>query len=81
MQALQLTEYRQLELTDLERPTVGPDDVLVGIRACGICGSDIHGYDGSTGRRQPPLVMGHESAGVVAEVGATSGASDHVIVK
>jgi L-iditol 2-dehydrogenase len=81
MQALQLTEYRQLELTDLERPTVGPDDVLVGIRACGICGSDIHGYDGSTGRRQPPLVMGHESAGVVAEVGANvtrTSVGDHV---
>jgi L-iditol 2-dehydrogenase len=71
MQALQLTDYRKLELTDLERPSVGPDDVLVHVRACGICGSDIHGYDGSTGRRKPPLVMGHESAGVVAEVGAS----------
>ena len=70
MQALLLTEYRKLELTSLDRPTVGPDDVLVSVRACGICGSDVHGYDGSTGRRIPPLVMGHESAGVVAEVGA-----------
>jgi L-iditol 2-dehydrogenase len=43
---------------------------MVRVRACGICGSDIHGYDGSTGRRIPPLVMGHEAAGVVAEVGA-----------
>lgn len=70
MQALLLTEYRQLTVASVERPTVGPDDVLVSVRACGICGSDIHGYDGSTGRRIPPLVMGHESAGVVAEVGA-----------
>ncbi len=69
MQALLLTEYRKLELASLERPAVGPDDVLVGVRACGICGSDVHGYDGSTGRRIPPLVMGHESAGVVVEVG------------
>jgi L-iditol 2-dehydrogenase len=44
--------------------------VLVRVRACGVCGSDIHGYDGSTGRRIPPLVMGHEAAGVIEAVGA-----------
>ena len=33
-----------------------------------MCGSDIHGYDGSTGRRIPPLVMGHEAAGVIERV-------------
>ena len=70
MQALVLTEYKKLELASLERPAVGPDDVLVQVRACGICGSDVHGFDGSTGRRIPPLVMGHETAGVVVEVGA-----------
>jgi L-iditol 2-dehydrogenase len=70
MQALLLTDYRKLELTSLDRPTWDTNDVLVSVRACGICGSDVHGYDGSTGRRIPPLVMGHESAGVVAEVGA-----------
>ena len=50
-------------------PAIGDDDVLVRVRACGICGSDIHGYDGSTGRRIPPLVMGHEAAGVIERVG------------
>ena len=40
------------------------------MRACGICGSDVHGMDGSTGRRIPPLIMGHEAAGEIAEVGA-----------
>jgi L-iditol 2-dehydrogenase len=70
MQALVLTEYRRLELADVERPAIGANEVLVAVRACGICGSDVHGYDGSTGRRIPPLVMGHESAGVVTEVGA-----------
>jgi L-iditol 2-dehydrogenase len=48
---------------------VGADDVLVRVRACGICGSDIHGYTGVTGRRIPPLVMGHEAAGVIERVG------------
>ncbi|HVR75734.1 MAG TPA: alcohol dehydrogenase catalytic domain-containing protein, partial [Planctomycetota bacterium] len=67
MKALLLTEYRRLELTEMAAPEAGPDDVLVRVRACGICGSDIHGFDGSTGRRVPPLVMGHEAAGTVAE--------------
>jgi L-iditol 2-dehydrogenase len=44
--------------------------VLVRVAACGICGSDVHGYDGSTGRRQPPLIMGHEAAGAIVETGA-----------
>jgi len=69
MKALLLTEYRQLELADMPTPEIGDDDVLVRVRACGICGSDIHGYDGSSGRRIPPLVMGHEASGVVAAVG------------
>ena len=70
MKALLLTEYKQMEVTDVDEPDVGPDDVLVQVQACGICGSDIHGYDGSTGRRIPPLVMGHEAAGVVVDSGA-----------
>jgi L-iditol 2-dehydrogenase len=69
MKALLLTEYKKMIVTDVEEPTVGPDDVLVQVEACGICGSDIHGYDGSTGRRIPPLVMGHEAAGIVVSVG------------
>ncbi len=70
MKALMLTAYQKLEMTDVARPVIGERDVLVQVRACGICGSDVHGYDGSTGRRVPPIVMGHEASGVVAEVGA-----------
>jgi len=69
MKALVLSQYRQLELQDLPQPTPAADEVLIQVRACGICGSDVHGYDGSTGRRIPPLVMGHEAAGVIAAVG------------
>jgi L-iditol 2-dehydrogenase len=69
MKALLLTDYRRLEVVELPRPEIGPNDVLVRVGACGICGSDVHGYDGSTGRRIPPLVMGHEAAGVVEAVG------------
>jgi L-iditol 2-dehydrogenase len=69
MRALVLSEYKHLELRDVPEPAVGDHDVLVGVRACGICGSDVHGYDGTSGRRIPPAVMGHEAAGVVAAVG------------
>lgn len=69
MQALQLTEYCKLQLMDLPMPTLAADEVLIRVAACGICGSDVHGYDGSTGRRIPPLVMGHEAAGLIAAVG------------
>ena len=70
MKALLLTEYRRLELVDLPQPEIGAEDVLMRVAACGICGSDVHGYDGSTGRRIPPLVMGHEAAGIVEAIGA-----------
>lgn len=69
MQALLLREYRKLEMTSMDEPRLGPRDVLVAVRACGICGSDVHGYDGASGRRIPPIVMGHEAAGVIAKVG------------
>ena len=70
MNALLLKEYMHLEMVEMPTPTIGADDVLVKVRACGICGSDVHGLDGKTGRRIPPLVMGHEAAGEVVEVGA-----------
>jgi L-iditol 2-dehydrogenase len=69
MKALLLAEYNKFELADLPRPIPGPEEVLVEVTACGICGSDVHGYDGSSGRRIPPIVMGHEAAGIVAETG------------
>jgi L-iditol 2-dehydrogenase len=65
MRALLLKEYRLLELVEFPRPTPEAGEVLVRVAACGICGSDVHGFDGSTGRRIPPLIMGHEAAGVV----------------
>ncbi len=69
MKALVLTAANRLELLEVPEPSPGDDEVLVRVSACGICGSDVHGMDGSTGRRKPPVIMGHEAAGVVERVG------------
>ncbi|MFW6171587.1 MAG: zinc-dependent alcohol dehydrogenase [Planctomycetota bacterium] len=69
MKGLILVDANRFEVREFPRPEIGSEEVLVEVKACGICGSDVHGMDGSTGRRQPPLIMGHEASGVVAEVG------------
>ena len=70
MQALVLTKIGKLELLEVPLPELRrPDDVLVEVRAAGVCGSDLHGYTGASGRRTPPLIMGHEATGRVAAVG------------
>jgi len=69
MKALVLKEYNRFEYEDVPLPQMGVDDVLVRVKAAGICGSDVQGMDGSSGRRKPPIIMGHEAAGVIAEVG------------
>lgn len=77
MKALLLSEYGRLEMVDVPMPRPGRAEVLVRVEACGICGSDVHGYDGTSGRRIPPIIMGHEAAGTVAAVGpAVSGARE-----
>jgi L-iditol 2-dehydrogenase len=69
MKALVLEEYMKLIYKDVPDPVIEDDEVLVEIKASGICGSDVHGMDGSTGRRIPPVIMGHEASGVIRETG------------
>ncbi len=69
MKALVLEEYNKLVYKDFPDPVVADDEVLVKVEAVGICGSDVHGMDGSTGRRKPPIVMGHEAAGIISALG------------
>src|ERR1035437_9404128 len=74
MKALVLKEYKRFACEEVPAPEAGPADVIVAVKACGICGSDVHGMDGSTGRRRPPIIMGHEAAGIISSVG--SGVTD-----
>lgn len=70
MKALALESYNNLVYKDVPEPEFASNEVLVRVKACGICGSDVHGMDGSTGRRNPPLIMGHEASGVIVKTGS-----------
>ena len=70
MKALVLEAYNKLVYKDEPKPEYKPNEILIRVKACGICGSDVHGMDGSSGRRIPPLIMGHEASGVVEEIGS-----------
>lgn len=69
MKALVLDKYMEFSYRDVEDPVIQSNEVLIKVKACGICGSDVHGMDGSTGRRQPPIIMGHEASGEIVELG------------
>ncbi len=70
MKALVLKDYMEFEYTDVPDPVITDEEVLIKVKAVGICGSDVHGMDGSTGRRIPPLIMGHEASGVIEKTGS-----------
>ncbi len=70
MKSAILKAPEQIEIEETATPKPEPGEILIRVRAAGICGSDIHAYDGLHPRRQPPVVLGHEFAGDIAAVGA-----------
>ena len=70
MKILQFNGPWQFSIEEAPMLSIGPDELLVRSDAVGICGSDVHGFTGESGRRKPGMVMGHEAAGTVVEVGA-----------
>jgi len=70
MKALVYTGPHRLELLDLPQPSPKPGEVLLRVRAVGVCGSDLDGFRGKSKKRVPPLVLGHEFSGEVAEIGS-----------
>jgi L-iditol 2-dehydrogenase len=69
MKALVYQGPWKMTVEEVPAPTPQAGEVVIGVKAVGICGSDVHGYTGSTGRRIPPMIMGHEFSGVVLAVG------------
>lgn len=69
MKALVFHGDNDLRFEERPAPAPGPDEALIRVGAVGICGSDVHGYLGKTGRRTPPMIMGHEFAGTIEQVG------------
>lgn len=72
MQSAVFYGKHDLRVEEYEMPKVGPKDVLIQVKACGICGTDVHIYEGDKGAAEvtPPTILGHEFAGVIAEVGS-----------
>lgn len=61
-----------LRVEESRKPVPGEHEVLIQVKACGVCGTDVHIYEGDEGAAEvtPPTILGHEFAGVVAEVGS-----------
>jgi L-iditol 2-dehydrogenase len=70
MKILQFNGPWQLSIEEASTPSFGPEEVLIRSDAVGICGSDVHGFTGESGRRKSGMVMGHEAAGTVVKAGA-----------
>ena len=69
VKVLELIAPSQFVVSEKPKPSPRNGEVLIKVSFCGICGSDVHGMDNSSGRRIPPMVMGHEASGVIAELG------------
>jgi len=65
-----LIEPRKVVVEEASKPKAGPGEVVINVKYCGICGSDIHAYHGVHPFISPPIVLGHEFSGVVEEVGS-----------
>ncbi len=61
---------KDIRIEDVPKPEVRSSEVLIRVRSVGICGSELHAYEGASRRRKPPLIMGHEFSGEAAEIGA-----------
>jgi len=68
MKAAMVKNNSNIEIKNIEKPPVGPGDILVKMRACGICGSDVEKVFGKYG--QPSMRLGHEPAGIITQIGS-----------
>jgi threonine dehydrogenase-like Zn-dependent dehydrogenase len=73
MKGLVYTSPFHVEIQSLAEPAPAPDEVVIRVAACGICGSDLQGFQGKSRIRVPPMVMGHEFGGRVVALGDAVG--------
>jgi 2-desacetyl-2-hydroxyethyl bacteriochlorophyllide A dehydrogenase len=60
---------QDIRIKEIAKPKIKKNEALVKVKAVGICGSELHAYEGKSERRKPPLLMGHEFSGLVLDVG------------
>jgi L-iditol 2-dehydrogenase len=70
MKALMFDAPWSMPFSEVSAPKPRENEVIVKVHAVGICGSDVHGFTGSTGRRNPGIIMGHEFSGTILEIGS-----------
>ena len=68
MKAAVVSENSTIQIQTISDPELGPNDILVKMAACGICGSDVEKVFGSYG--QPSMKLGHEPAGTIIKIGS-----------
>jgi len=61
---------KNIKIEERPVPEIFPDHALIKVKAVGLCGSELHAFTGASQRRVPPLIMGHEFSGEIAEVGS-----------
>lgn len=83
MKSLMYHGNQEMKLEDIPLPEPENGEVIIKIKAVGVCGSDVEGYLGKTGRRIPPMVMGHEMAGIVTDHGSSKNFNegDRVVIQ
>ena len=61
-----------MRVEEWETPLIGPEEVLIQVKVCGVCGTDVHIYEGDKGSAEvtPPIILGHEFSGVIVKTGA-----------
>lgn len=72
MKAAIFHKKHDIRIEEAKRRPPEPDEVVIKVEACGVCGTDIHIYEGAEGsaKTSPPIILGHEFSGVVCETGS-----------
>ncbi len=70
MKAAFVTDLQKVEIRDIPKPQISADQVLIKSHSCGVCGSDLHIFLGKHAFRKPPVILGHEIAGEIVEIGS-----------